>query len=115
MSKRALASLGAAAVVAAGAAAIPAGAFQGAREASTHTVVLKEHLFHPATSNIRRGDKVKWVWRDEETEHNVTFRGFHSATQAVGSYTVRFNRRGTFHYFCTIHVSEGMKGKVVVH
>ena len=113
MSKRALASLGAAAVVAAGAAAIPAGAFQGAREASTHTVVLKDHLFHPATSNIRRGDKVKWVWEDS-TEHNVTFRGFHSRTQETGTYTVRFTKAGTYRYHCTIHFEQGMRGKIIV-
>ena len=114
MSRRAVASMCAAASVAA-AAAIPAGALGTASSAGTRTVTLHEHLFHPATLNINRGDRVKWLWRDGETEHNVTFRGFHSRTQASGSYTVRFTHRGTFRYFCTIHVSEGMKGKVVVH
>ena len=114
MSRRAVALLGA--VVAAGAtAAIPTGAFGLARAASTRTVTLKGHMFHPATLNINHGDSVKWLWRDGETEHNVTFRGFHSHTQASGSYTVRFRHRGTFRYVCTIHVSEGMRGKIVVH
>jgi plastocyanin len=104
-----------AAAVATVTASIPAGAFGTARSAGTRTVVLNEHMFHPATVNVNRGDRVKWLWRDGETEHNVTFHGFHSRTQASGSYTVRFTRRGTFRYFCTIHVSEGMRGKVVVH
>jgi plastocyanin len=30
-------------------------------------------------------------------------------------WAVRFTHSGTFRYFCTIHVSEGMKGKIVVH
>jgi plastocyanin len=109
-------SLGLLIVVAASGAlaAIPTGAFSLSRTASTHTVTLHEHLFHPATLRIHRGDRVKWLWRDGETEHNVTFRGFHSRTQSSGSFTVRFTRAGTFNYYCTIHVSEGMKGKIVV-
>jgi plastocyanin len=114
MSRRALGVLGALAAVTA-TAAIPTGAFGIARSASTHTATLKNHMFHPGTLNINRGDGVKWLWRDGETEHNVTFHGFHSRTQASGSYTVRFMHRGTFRYICTIHVSEGMRGKIVVH
>jgi len=87
----------------------------GARAAGDHTVTLKNLAFHPGTLNIERGDNVTWVWRDGETEHNVTFHGFHSRTQAQGSYTVRFAHTGTFSYECTLHVAEGMRGKIVVH
>ena len=113
MSRRALflpAGLAAALTVA----LAPAGALGGAHAARTHTVTLQEFRFHPATLNINRGDSVKWVWRDQ-VEHNVTFRTVHSRTQISGTYTVRFNRRGTFNYHCTLHVEEGMRGKVVVH
>ncbi|HEX4186531.1 MAG TPA: plastocyanin/azurin family copper-binding protein [Solirubrobacteraceae bacterium] len=92
----------------------PSGAFGGAHAARTHTVTLQEFRFHPATLNINHGDTVKWVWRDQ-VEHNVTFRTQHSRTQVSGTYTVRFARRGTFNYHCTIHVEEGMRGKIVVH
>jgi plastocyanin len=92
---------------------VPAAAFGGARAASTHTVTLREFLFHPAALTIHRGDRVHWVWRDE-TEHNVTFHSFHSRTQEHGTYTVQFNRKGTFKYECTIHGEEGMRGKIVV-
>jgi plastocyanin len=94
---------------------VPSGAFGGARAASGHTVVLKEIRFNPGTLNIRRGDSVTWRWRDGGVEHNVTFAGFHSRTQGSGSYTVKFNRRGTFNYRCTIHVALGMKGRINVH
>jgi plastocyanin len=94
---------------------IPSGALGGASAARTHTVVLKEVRYHPGTLSIRRGDSVKWVWRDGETEHNVTFAHSHSHTQSMGSYTLRFTRRGTFNYHCTIHVEEGMRGKITVH
>ena len=106
------------ALAAAAAVLIPTVAFAGgggARAASTHTVTLKNIRFHPGDLTINRGDSVTWVWRDGETEHNVTGHGFHSRTQAHGSYTVRFEHSGTFSYECTIHVAEGMKGKIVVH
>ena len=109
-----LGALTAALTVLAAMALIPAGAFGGARSASGHSVTLKEIRFHPATLSIRRGDSVTWRWR-EETEHNVSFNGFHSRTQTSGSYTVKFTHRGTFNYRCTIHVKEGMKGKIIVH
>jgi plastocyanin len=95
-------------------AVIPTGAFGGARSASAHNVVLKELRFNPGTVNIRRGDSVTWLWRDGGIEHNVTFSGFHSRTQGHGSYSVKFTRRGTFSYRCTIHVALGMRGKIVV-
>jgi plastocyanin len=109
------ASLLAAVAVASAMAMIPAGAFGGARAANGHSVVLKEFGFHPGTLDIRRGDSVKWLWRDGGVEHNVTFAGFHSRTQGNGSYTVKFTRRGTFNYRCTIHVALGMRGKIIVH
>ncbi|MFI5003424.1 MAG: plastocyanin/azurin family copper-binding protein [Solirubrobacterales bacterium] len=91
------------------------GGGDAAHGASSHVVVLKGMRYHPSTISIRRGESVTWVWRDGGTEHNVTGHGFHSRTQARGSFTVRFTRAGTFSYHCTIHVSEGMVGKVIVH
>jgi len=78
-------------------------------------VVLRNIRFQPATLNIHRGDSVTWIWRDGKIEHNVAFRGFRSRTQASGSYTVRFTRSGAFNYVCTLHVAEGMRGRIVVH
>lgn len=85
-----------------------------ARSAGSHTVTLEDIAFHPGDLRIARGDSVTWVWRDGETEHNVTFHGFHSRTQSHGSYTVRFMHSGTFSYECTLHVAEGMKGEIIV-
>ncbi len=93
----------------------PAAALGGASDAASHTVVLKDIRFHPGSLTIRRGDSVTWLWRDGGTEHNVTSRSFHSRTMSRGSLTVRFNRSGTFSYRCTIHESEGMRGRIVVH
>jgi len=99
----------------AAAAVAPALASGGGHAASSHTVVLKEVRFHPSTLTINHGDTVTWVWRDGGEKHNVTFHGFHSHTMGKGAYTVRFMSKGTYDYRCTIHESEGMRGKIVVH
>ncbi len=116
MTGRALRRLATATASVAVTVAIPAGAFGhvNARAASSHTVTLKDVRFHPGTLSIDRGESVRWVWADGQ-EHNVTFHGLRSRTMAHGSYTLRFTRAGTFTYDCTIHASEGMKGKIVVH
>jgi plastocyanin len=101
------------AVALAGAALVPAAALGGAHGAAGHTVLLKDFRFHPGSLTIHQGDSVTWVWGDGE-EHNVTGAGFHSRTMAHGTFTVRFNRRGSFNYRCTLHEREGMRGKIVV-
>ncbi len=104
-----------AALAVAGATAIPALASGGAHSAATHSVKLQNIRFHPGTLSIKRGDTVRWLWEDKGTEHNVTGSGFKSKTMGSGSFSVRFTKAGTFNYRCTIHVAEGMKGKIVVH
>ena len=103
----------AAAMLAVLAVLVPAGAFGLAHGAAGHTVVLKDFRFRPGDLTIRHGDSVTWVWGDGE-EHNVTSSSFHSRTMSHGSFTVRFNRKGTFSYRCTLHEREGMRGKIVV-
>jgi plastocyanin len=112
MSRRGIGTL--AALALASATLAPAVALGGAGAASTHTVVLKNIRFNPASLTIRRGDSVTWQWRDS-TAHNVTSHSFHSKTQRTGSYTIRFTHSGTFSYRCTIHESQGMRGKIIVH
>jgi plastocyanin len=114
MRSRTLACALAALAVAAGT-AIPALAIGGAHSASTHTVTLSHIRFHPGALSIKRGDTVTWLWEDKGTKHNVTGSGFKSRTMATGSFSVRFTKAGTFNYHCTIHVKEGMVGKIVVH
>lgn len=99
----------------AGCATIPAFASDAAHSSARHDVVLKGLRFHPATLSIKRGDTVTWLWRDSGIRHNVTGSGFKSKTMGSGSFSVRFTKKGTFNYHCTIHVHLGMVGKVVVH
>jgi len=104
------------ALAACGAIVAPAAALASSgHTARTHVVTLQGSRFHPATLKVNVGDSVTWEWRDGGVEHNVTGSHFHSRTQGHGSFTVRFTHKGTFSYRCTIHVAEGMVGKVVVH
>ena len=114
MRSRALAGTLATLAVTTGA-AIPALASGGAHSAGTHVVTLSHIRYHPGTLRIKRGDIVTWKWTDKGHEHNVTARSFRSKTMTKGSFSVRFTRAGTFNYHCTIHVSEGMRGSIVVH
>ena len=95
--------------------AVPAGAWDGAHTARSHTVTLNGVRFHPGTLNVNRGDSVTWAWHIPQSEHNVTFHTVHSRTGSNGSFTARFNRAGTFAYVCTVHASEVMRGKIIVH
>ncbi|HEX4837873.1 MAG TPA: plastocyanin/azurin family copper-binding protein [Solirubrobacteraceae bacterium] len=95
--------------------ALPAFATGGGHAASGHTVSMTRTRYHPSTLSIKRGDTVTWLWTDRGHEHNVTARSFKSRTMTKGLFSVRFTRSGTYNYHCTIHVSEGMRGKIVVH
>jgi plastocyanin len=96
-------------------AALP-GSITGADAAAVKTVVLRDIEFTPASVSIARGGSVRWSWKDPSASHNVTSRGrnrFRSSdTRLKGTYTVRFTRKGTYRYVCTIHPN--MLGKVVV-
>lgn len=87
---------------------LPAAAVAG----GTTTVTLKHISFIRSTVHIKKGDSVRWVWKDPTVPHNVTFAHRHSTTRQKGTYTLRFTTAGTFRYRCTIH--PGMNGRVVV-
>jgi plastocyanin len=90
-------------------------ALAGARTAANRNVVLVHNRFHPGHLVLHRGDTVTWLWRDGSVQHNVvsmSFRGLVNP-KSRGSLTVRFNRGGSYFYYCTIH--PGMTGTIVVH
>lgn len=96
---------------------LPALASPHAGAARTHVVRIKDIDYHPARLAIRRGERVTWRFLDgPATKHSVTSSGSHrfrsSHEQFGGSYSVRFTRRGTYRYHCTVH--DFMSGSVVV-
>jgi plastocyanin len=97
-----------AALLLAAAGSVPAAVASG----RTTTVTLKHISFIRSTVHIKKGDSVRWVWKDPTVPHNVTFAHRHSTTRQKGTYVLRFTTAGTFRYRCTIH--PGMNGRVVV-
>ena len=88
-------------------ASVPAsGGATGAR-AKTRTVIVGSNFYSPSRLTIRRGDRVRWVWRGGMDRHDVNVRRgperFNSPTQTSGTYTRRFRRPGTFRLYCTQH------------
>ena len=74
--------------------------------------------FFPATTNIATGDSVLWTWNSTGiTPHSTTSdTGLWDSTSvpAPHTFTQTFTSAGTFPYHCTIHVSFGMKGTIIV-
>ncbi len=81
--------------------------------AARATVKIKGFKFKPPTLRIRRGTRVVFVNRDG-APHTATRRGsFDTGTLRRGQKAaVRFRKRGTYRYICTIHPF--MRGKIVV-
>jgi plastocyanin len=103
MRKLLVAPLALAALVVALVGAVPAN--------SATTVSVKDNFFSPKSVTVSKGGSVTWKWAGR-APHNVTFRSTHSKTQTKGSYSLKFNNKGSFSYRCTIH--PGMVGTVNV-
>jgi plastocyanin len=107
------------------------------RLASTETVVVKVRMFDtpakfdPDPVKIKVGDTVKWSNKGD-TVHTATtdpaqapdpsFASVPKGAETFDSgflnsgddYSYTFKVPGVYHYFCTTHVKEGMKGEVDV-
>ena len=94
----------AATALAAGAVALPSFA-----AATTKTVSVKDDFFGPKTLTIKKGSKVKWVWKGQEG-HNVTVANgpsnFRFGTRKTGTKSHTFKKRGTYSIVCTIHAPD---------
>lgn len=77
------------------------------------SVGIDGFAFRPGTLTVSRGTIVSFV-NSDRVAHTATRAGsFDTGRIRPGrSASVRFNRRGTFAYHCTIHPF--MKGKIVV-
>jgi plastocyanin len=86
---------------------------QDPRSAAGVEVEIRNFSFHPSPLRVDRGARVTFVNRDGAA-HDATRRGsFSTGLLRPGeAATLRFRRRGTFKYVCTLH--PGMRGKVVV-
>ena len=87
----------------------------GVASAGGASVRAVNFSFKPAKITIQKGQKV--TWKRIEGRHTVTLKNgsFDKVlSRAHPRASLKFNRRGTFRYFCRFHRSLGMKGKVIV-
>lgn len=116
--------VGAAALVAValGGAAVAVPGPSTARASATHTVRFGEYFFTPGKLVVHVGDRVRFVnvGRIEHTVADSTRSGtirsriIRPRPLAHGqSQTVRFTRKGTVYYLCTLHPTM-MRGEIVV-
>jgi plastocyanin len=91
----------------------------GPVDAATVDVQAVNYEFLPASRTVTVDDTVRWTFTGEI--HTVTSgvpgvpvaNGFNSGQRDGGSFEVKFERPGTFPYFCEIH-SEQMFGTITV-
>jgi plastocyanin len=85
--------------------------------AATSNVGVKKsgskYLWTPSSLNIKKGDTVKWSWSGK-VPHNVTGKGFKSATKNKLTFTHTFTKAGTYTVVCTIHQALGQKMTIKV-
>ena len=77
-------------------------------------VRIKDHAFLPSTLTVSVGTTVTWT-NEDETPHQVaqTGGGFKSAALDTDDrYTYKFNKPGTYDYFCPLHPQ--MRGTIIV-
>jgi plastocyanin len=105
----------------------------------SHEVTMPaEHVFEPATITIKAGESVTWTNASNE-QHTVTadesalpdgatyFSSGDAAGEKAanddlahelilpdGEYSHTFETPGRYSYYCILHLSDGMKGTVVV-
>jgi len=99
----------AAAVAASAAAALPAVAAKPHhKQPKTYKVGVQNDFYDPAKVTLHAGDRVKWTWHASGFElHDVYVdtgpSDFHSPTQAAGSFSYTFKKKGTYKLYCTQH------------
>lgn len=74
--------------------------------------------YDPPAVRVSPGTTVHWEWTGRGGQHDVVVlrTGLSSPLRADGGYHFehRFDDRGTYYYYCSLHRGLGMKGAVVV-
>ncbi len=85
---------------------------------NTFQVTLQNFAFNPTVANIKVGDTVHWVWKEDNHSVTADDNSFDSGVQNNGAtFDQMFMTAGTFKYYCKIHGGPngaGMSGQVVV-
>lgn len=84
-------------------------------------VIAKNYTFSPTEIRVKKGDKVKLIFKNEVGNHDFVLPDFNVQTEILTSgkeETIEFtaDKTGTFEYFCSVgnHRAMGMKGNLIV-
>jgi plastocyanin len=94
------------------AAAAPAPAADAAKAANQ--VTISNFTFSPQTLTVPAGTTVTWL-NSDDTIHRVRIQDLNETSAALdtdGKYSFKFDKPGTYKYFCTMHPV--MQGTVIV-
>ena len=99
-----------------------AGCRPGSRDVSIPkgaVVVILQHLqFRPDVVEAKVGQPVVWEFDDQDVPNNVisvpVSGPLHSSVETSGTYEHKFTAPGTYDYESTIHLMDGMTGRVIV-
>jgi len=86
---------------------------------SANTITIKNFAFDPQSMTVSAGSTVRWVNYDSVT-HRIVFIDTagrdtdvdSNPLSASQSWSSKFDKPGTYDYYCTIHTD--MKGKIIV-
>ena len=110
MTRFLLPAVAAAAIVAAG---CGGSGESSAPVATTEVRMVKSYRFEPKVIEIDAGETVTWT-NDDNFTHTVQVEGQGDHEVERGeSFSLTFDKPGTYHYVCTLH-SQDMDGEVVV-
>ncbi len=102
--QRSMAAVGVAALLA------PAGVIAVADAASTKTVKLKGVQFSPRSVTIKKNDRVKFKWAGGT--HNLIGPKANVSPRSSGSTTIKFTKKGSYKYICSLHANMTVTVKV---
>lgn len=102
--KRSVVALGVSALLA------PAGLIAVADAATTKTVKLKGVVFSPKSITIKKNDRIRFTWAGGT--HNLVGPKVNVPPKRSGTKTVRFTRKGSFKFLCTLHAGMTVTVKV---
>lgn len=84
------------------------------------TIAVRDNAFDPSPVNLNVGGKVTWDWAGSVNSHSIVAstggtRELIDAEARTGSgtYTVTFEKAGTYDYQCGVH-GVGMRGRIIV-
>jgi plastocyanin len=81
--------------------------------ATRNVEMPKSYKFEPKAIIVNAGDTVTWTNKDNFTHTVKVGGGADHKVDRGHSWSVRFDKAGTYHYVCTLHPHD-MKGEVIV-